>query len=160
MHSRGGAVRGAGWGERLGDRKRARRCPSSCSRGLLRRRVLRRLKPWLRNARYFGEAAVGVVPLQLLGQLSALVSRGDSVGESSTPPVRMVETALAASPKLSVMDAAPSVAGRSWTRQVREGRRHRQSPRLSRHWNCCCRFERRSAGRLRQRSSCRPWEPS
>jgi hypothetical protein len=158
LHSRGGAVRGAGWGERLGDAKRARRCLSSCSRGLLQRRVLRHLR--LRNSRYFGEATVGVVPLQLLGQLSALVSRGDSIGESSTPPVRMVETALAASPKLSVMDGAPSAAGRGWTRQVRDRRSHRQSPRLSRHWNCCCRFERRSAERLRQRNSCRPWEPS
>jgi hypothetical protein len=160
LHSRGGAVRDAGWGERLGDAKRARRCLSSCSWGLLQRRVLRHLRPRLRTSRYFGEATVGVVPLQWLGQLSALVSRGDSIGESSTPPVRMVETALAASPKVSAMDAEPSASGGSWTRQVRDRRSHRQSPRLSPHWNCCCHFERRSAERLRQRNSCRPWEPS
>lgn len=157
MQRPGGTVRGAGSGERLRDRKRARRCLSSWSRGLFQRRVLRHLRLRLRNSRYFGEATVGEVPLQLLGQLSALVSRGDSIGESSTPPVRMVGTALATSPKLCVMDAEPSAAARNWTLQGRQLRNRRQN---RRHWSCCCRFETRSAERLTQRNSCRPWGPS
>lgn len=110
--------------------------------------------------RYSREAAVGVVPLQLLGQLSALVSRSDSIGKSSTPPVRMVGTALAASPKPCFMDAGPIVGARSWTLRERDRRSRRQSPRGLRRWNSCCRFERRSAERLTQRNSCRPWGPS